>query len=420
MAKETGQNASVREATAPDPEDPRKPDSLAEIEKPSWKYVFRKTVREFTTDQATDLAAALTYYGVLALFPALLAFVSILGLFGDANATTTTVLDLVGGLVPSSTLEAVREPIETITSAPSAGIALVIGIGGALWGASGYVGAFARAMNRIYGIQEGRPVWKLRPITLAVTVLAIVAAVSAALLLVVSGPIAENVAGALGIGDAGLVIWNVVKWPVLAFLAVLIIAVLYYATPNVQQPKFRWMSLGALLALIVWVIASLGFGFYAANFASYDETYGSIGGVIVFLLWVWISNVALLFGAELDAELERGRELQAGIPAEEHIQLPPRDTTVSDKAAAQHEKDITLARAIRSREDPAGAAADARAERRAEHKADAERKKVRPPRDEQEATLRKAGLALLVVSAAQTKAHILSGEPAKQPRRKKR
>jgi len=419
MARETGQDAGVREATAPEPEDPRKPDSLAEIEKPSWKYVFRKTIREFTADQATDLAAALTYYGVLAVFPALLAFVSILGLFGDANQTTDTLLDLVGGLVPSTTLEAVREPIETITSAPAAGLALVIGIGGALWGASGYVGAFARAMNRIYGIQEGRPVWKLRPITLAVTVLAIIAAVTAALLLVVSGPIAENVAGIFGVGEVGLVIWNIVRWPILAFLAVLIVAVLYYATPNVQQPKFRWMSLGALLALVVWVIASVGFAFYAANFASYDETYGSIGGVIVFLLWVWISNVALLFGAELDAELERGRELQAGIPAEEHIQLPPRDTKVSDKAAVQHEKDITMARAIRAQQDPEGAATDASAKRKAEKKAQGEEKKVRPSRDEQEATLKKAGIALHAVSAAQTKAHIDSGKPPKV-RRKKR
>jgi membrane protein len=417
MAKETGQNASVREATAPDPEDPRKVDSLAEIEKPSWKYVVRKTVREFTADQATDLAAALTYYGVLAVFPALLAFVSILGLFGNANDTTDTLLDLVGGLVPSTTLEAVREPIETITSAPAAGLALVIGIGGALWGASGYVGAFARAMNRIYGIQEGRPVWKLRPITLAVTVLAIIAAVSAALLLVVSGPIAENVAGVFGIGDAGLLFWNIIKWPILAFLAVLIVAVLYYATPNVQQPKFRWMSLGAFVALLVWIVASVGFAFYAANFASYDETYGSIGGVIVFLLWVWISNVALLFGAELDAELERGRELQAGIPAEEHIQLPPRDTKVSDKAAAQHEKDIAMGRAIRSQEDPEGAASDARAERKAEKKARKEENKVRPSREEQEASLKKAGVALHVVSVAQTKAHIDSG---KRPKTKKR
>jgi len=423
MAKETGQDAHTREVTAPDPEDPRKPDSLGDITKPSWKYIALKTVREFTADQATDLAAALTYYGVLAVFPALLAFVSILGLFGDANETTNALLDLVGGLVPSSTLDAVREPILAITSAPAAGLALVIGIGGALWSASGYVGAFARAMNRIYAIQEGRPVWKLRPITLLVTVLAMLVAVSAAVLLVISGPIAENVADVLGVGVVGLTIWNVIKWPILAFLAVLVIAVLYYATPNVKQPKFRWMSLGALVALVVWVVASAGFAFYAANFSSYDETYGAIGGVIVFLLWVWISNIALLFGAELDAELERGRELQAGIAAEEHIQLPPRATSVSDKAAAQHEKDITRGRAIRSQKDPVGAAHDAREVRKAVEAEEKEIEKAAAKKDrgtpeEQELAFKLANTALHASTAAQI-SNVINGTKRQQKQRKK-
>ena len=418
MAQEEGQHASTRAATAPEPEDPRKPDSLSEITKPSWKYVLRKTIREFTSDQATDLAAALTYYGVLAVFPALLAFVSILGLFGDANETTNTLLDLVGGLVPSTTLDAVREPILAITSAPAAGVALVVGIGGALWSASGYVGAFARAMNRIYAIQEGRPVWKLRPITLLVTVIAMLAAVSAAVLLVISGPVAENVANAIGVGEVGLAIWNIAKWPILAFIAVLVVAVLYYATPNVKQPKFRWMSLGALVALLVWVIASAGFAFYAANFTSYDETYGAIGGVIVFLLWIWISNVALLFGAELDAELERGRELQAGIKAEEHIQLPPRDTAVSDKAAAQHEKDLAMGRAVRAQKDPVGAAAEDRAARKAADKA-ARKAESRGTPEEQEAAFKLANTALHASATVQTN-NVVNGTKRQQKLRKKK
>ena len=347
MAKEPGERASKRERTAPDPDDPRKPDELSEITKPSWLYVFKKTGREFTADQATDLAAALTYYGVLAVFPALLAFVSLVGLFGNPGDTTDALLDLLGGLIPSSTLDAVREPIQNLAASPAAGLTFVTGVVGALWSASGYVGAFSRAMNRIYAIQEGRPFWKLRPVTLAVTVLAIVVAVMAAVLITVTGPIAEQVGDFLGIGSSVVVVWNIVKWPVLAFLAVLIVAVLYYATPNIKQPKFRWMSLGALLALVVWVVASAGFAFYAANFASYNATYGSIGGIIVFLLWVWISNIALLFGAELDAELERGRELQAGIKAEETIQLPPRDTKQSDKVEKQHAKDIEAGRKLR-------------------------------------------------------------------------
>jgi membrane protein len=334
------ERASERESTAPDPEDSRKPDSPTEITKPSWLYVLRKTAREFTSDQCTDLAAALTYFGTLALFPALLAFVSILGLFGDAERTTNSLLDLVGGLVPADTLETVRPLIENLTQSPAAGFTLIIGILGALWSASGFVGAFGRAMNRIYSIEEGRPFWKLRPITLLVTIIAIVAAVVAAVLIVISGPIAEQIGDLLGLGETALIVWNIVRWPLLGALAVIIMAILYYATPNVKQPKFRWMSIGALVALIVWVIASAGFGFYAANFSSYNETYGSIGGVIVFLLWIWISNIALLFGAELDAELERGRQLQAGIAAEETIQLPPRDTKVSDKKAEQHAKDV--------------------------------------------------------------------------------
>jgi membrane protein len=349
MAKEPGERATKRQKTAPHPDDPRKPDELNEITKQSWLYVLRKTAREFSADQATDLAAALTYYGVLAVFPALLAFVSLVGLFGDAADTTDALLELMGGLVPAATLEAIREPIQNLAASPAAGITFVTGVIGALWSASGYVGAFSRAMNRIYSIQEGRPFWKLRPVTLAVTVLAVAAAVLAAVLITVTGPIATEIGELLGIGETAVIVWNIVRWPVLAFLAVLIVAVLYYATPNVQQPKFRWMSLGALLALVAWVVASAGFAFYASNFASYNETYGSIGGIIVFLLWVWISNIALLFGAELDAELERGRELQAGIEAEETIQLPPRDTRQSDKAAKQHEKDVAAGRALRAR-----------------------------------------------------------------------
>jgi membrane protein len=354
MAREDGESASTRAKTAPDPEDPRKPDSPTDIEKPSWAYIAKKTLREFSTDHGTDLAASLTYYATLAVFPALLAFVSIIGLFGDAEKTTNQLLGFAEGLIPPSTLDVIRAPIENLAQSDSAGFALVIGILGALWSASGYVGAFSRAMNRIYGIQEGRPIWKLRPITLLVTVLAVLVAVIAAILIVLSGPIAENVADAIGLGETPLIVWNIVKWPVVAFLAVLVVAVLYYATPNVQQPKFRWMSVGSLAALLVWLIASLGFAFYAANFSNYNATYGSIGGVIVFLLWIWISNLALLFGAELDAELERGRELQAGIAAEETIQLPPRDTRVSDKQAKQHEKDVAAGRSLRKQIAPDG------------------------------------------------------------------
>jgi membrane protein len=347
MAKEPGERAGKRARTAPEPDDPRKPDEVSDITWPSWLYVLRKTWREFSADQVTDLAAALTFYAVLAVFPALLAFVSLVGLFGDAGETTESLLEMASGLVPAAMLDAIREPIQELATSPLAGFAFVTGVVGALWSASGYVGAFSRSMNRIYAIQEGRPFWKLRPVTLAVTVLAIVVAVLAAVLITVTGPIASQLGEWLGIGDTALTVWNIARWPILALLAVLIIAVLYYATPNIRQPKFRWMSIGAALALAVWAAASAGFAFYAANFASYERTYGAIGGIIVFLLWIWISNIALLFGAELDAELERARQLQAGIKAEVTIQLPPRDTRQSDKTAEKHEEDIEKGRALR-------------------------------------------------------------------------
>ena len=347
MADQRTQTSEKRERTSPEPDDPRKPDELTDIRKPSWRYIVKKTMREFSDDQATDLAAALTYYGVLAVFPALLAFVSLIGLFGDPGSTTRALLDLAAGLVPESTLDAIRGPIDDLAASPAAGWTFVIGVVGALWSASGYVTAFARAMNRIYEIDEGRPFWKLRPVTLGVTVLAVVVAVIAAVIVVSSGPLARAIGEAIGVGDAVLVVWDIVRWVLLAFLAVLIVAVLYYATPNVKQPKFRWMSVGALVALVGWAIASVGFAFYASNFASYNATYGSIGGIIVFLLWVWISNLVLLFGAELDAELERGRELQAGIPAEETIQLPPRDSSRSEKKEEKAKEDVAEARRLR-------------------------------------------------------------------------
>lgn len=347
MAEEQGERAGRRAETAPDPEDARKADHPTELTKRSWTYVLGKTVREFASDQCTDLAAALTYFAVLAIFPALLALVSILGLFSNPQRTVDALLNLVSGLVSKSALGAVRGSLDQLATSGGAGLALVVGIAGAVWSASGYVGAFARAMNRIYSIQEGRPVWKLRPLMLGVTVLALLAAVVAIAVVVLSGPLARRIGAQLGLGAGVAFIWDIVKWPVVVALAVLVIAVLYHATPNLRQPRFRWVSIGSIIALIVWALASVAFAFYIANFASYNRTYGSIGGIIVFLLWVWITNNALLFGAELDAELERGRELQAGIAAEENVQLPPRDTRQSDKKAEKQAKDVVDGRRLR-------------------------------------------------------------------------
>jgi membrane protein len=333
--------------TAAEPEDDRKPDSPADLHKRSWKYVVRKTVREFSKDQCTDLAAALTYYAVLALFPALVALISLLGVFGQGPSTVDALLKIVDQVGPASAVDSLRPTIERLSTSQGAGLALVLGLLGALWSASGYVGAFGRAMNRVYEIGEGRPIWKLRPVQLLVTLVSIVLVAVAAASLVLTGPVAEAVGDQIGLGSTAIRVWDIAKWPVLLAVVVVIVALLYYATPNVKQPKFRWISVGAVFAIVVWILASVAFGLYVAMFSSYDKTYGSLAGVIVFLLWLWLTNVALLFGAELDAELERGRQLQAGMAAEETIQLPPRDTRNIKKAEDKHDKDVADARAIR-------------------------------------------------------------------------
>ncbi|WP_439028841.1 YihY/virulence factor BrkB family protein [Gordonia terrae] len=331
-----------------DPDDPRKPDSPTDLTKPSMWFVLRKTAREFSRDQCTDLAAALTYYSVLSLFPALLALVSLLGVFGQGEKTTDAVLKMIDDVGPSSAVDTLRGPVEQLVSAPSAGFALVLGLAGALWSASGYVGAFGRAMNRMYEIDEGRPVWKLRPLMLLVTFVALVLAAAVALMLAVSGPIAQSIGDAIGLGDSALTVWNIVRWPVVLIFVILIVAILYWATPNVRQPKFRWISAGAVLAIVTWIVASAAFALYVSNFGNYNKTYGALAGVIVFLLWLWLTNLALLFGAEFDSELERGRQLQAGMPAEEHLQLPPRDTKASDKNDEKDRKFIEQARELRN------------------------------------------------------------------------
>jgi membrane protein len=330
---------------APDSE--AKPDSPADLKKPSWRYVARKTLREFSKDQCTDLAAALTYYAVLALFPAAIALLSLVGLFGQGQKTVDTLLQILSDVGASSAADTLRPTLTELSNTPGAGLALVLGLATALWSASGYVGAFGRGMNRVYEVDEGRPVWKLRPVMLLVTLVTVVLTAIVALGLVVTGPAARAVGDAIGLGSTVVTIWNIAKWPVLLAIVVLIVALLYYATPNVKQPKFRWISVGAFVAILVWLIASAAFGFYVANFSSYDKTYGSLAGVIAFLLWLWITNLALLFGAELDAELERGRQLQAGIAAERTIQLPPRDTRKTDKAEEKEREDVERGRRLR-------------------------------------------------------------------------
>jgi membrane protein len=338
-------------AAAPAPDDPRKPDELGDLTKRSWWYIARRVVREFREDNCTDLAAALTYYAVLAVFPGLLAVISTLGLFNLGGDSVTTMLDILKPLVSSSTLDAVRHPLEELARSQSAGVAFVVGLAGALWSASGYVGAFSRAMNRVYDVEEGRPFYKLRPLQLLVTIITVALCVIGLVILLVSGPVARSVGDVIGLGNTALQAWNIAKWPALALVVILVVALLYYVTPNVRQPRFRWISAGAFVAILVWVAGSIGFAFYVGNFASYNKTYGSVAGMVVALLWLWLTNLALLFGAELDAELERGRELQAGLPAEKNIQLPLRDDRNVVKAERKRREDIADARELRGADD---------------------------------------------------------------------
>lgn len=294
---------------------------------------LKRTLTEFSEDNLSDWAAALTYYGLLALFPALIALVGLIGLVGDPASTTKTITQIVTKIGPSSAAQTIAGPIKSITSHKStAGIMGIVGLAVALWSASSYVGAFMRASNVIYETPEGRPIWKLRPLQMLVTLVMLVLLVLVALALVLTGPIVTAVAGPLGVGNTAVTVWDIAKWPVLLIVVVVMFAVLFYASPNVKLAGFKWVTPGALFALVVWLIASAAFAFYVANLGSYDKTYGTLGGLVVFLVWMWLTNSALLLGMELNAERERSRELDAGIPgAERELQLDARSSPKRQK-----------------------------------------------------------------------------------------
>ncbi|NEK87499.1 YihY/virulence factor BrkB family protein [Blastococcus saxobsidens] len=289
---------------------------------PTTGGTIKRTLKEFSEDNLTDWAAALTYYGVLALFPALIALTSIVGLF----TTPQQLSDALTTVVPASAADTLNPVIEQIAGNQStAGFGLVIGLAAAIWSASGYVGAFTRAANVVYETPEGRKIWKLKPLQLLVTLIGVLFAAVIVALLVLSGPVVDAIASAVGIGETGQTVWTIAKWPVILVILALMIAVLYYSTPNVKLRGFKWVSPGAGVAILVAIVASAAFAFYVANFSSYNATYGALAGVVIFLIWFWLINVALLFGIELDAEMERTKELKDGVPrADKEIQLDAR------------------------------------------------------------------------------------------------
>ncbi|WP_425276412.1 YhjD/YihY/BrkB family envelope integrity protein [Streptomyces swartbergensis] len=319
------------EEPGPGPEVERAaPDSPSELPRKSWGAVLKGSVREFKDDELTDRAAALTYYGVLALFPALLVLVSLLGITG--RSTTDRVLDNVQQLAPGAARDIITRAVEQLQGNAGIGsLMAIVGLVLAVWSASGYVAAFIRSANAVYDMPEGRPVWKLLPVRVAVTVVLMVLAVISALIVVFTGGLARQVGTTLGIGDTALTVWSIAKWPALVVLVTIMIAILYWATPNAKVKGFRWITPGSLLALLIWMIASAGFAVYVANFASYNKTYGTMAGVIVFLVWLWITNLAILLGLEFDAETVRQRAIAGGHPPEAEPYTQPRDTRTWDE-----------------------------------------------------------------------------------------
>ncbi|MCY0951976.1 YihY/virulence factor BrkB family protein [Streptomyces sp. H27-S2] len=319
-----GTGAEVGAGPGPRVEE-RAPDQPSALPGRSWLAVLRGTAKEFTNDELADRAAALTYYGVLALFPALLVLLSLLGMAGES--ATKQVLDNLQQLAPGSARDVISDAVVQLQGRSGIGSLLaVVGLVVAVWSASGYIAAFIRASNAVYDIPEGRPVWKVLPLRLALTVTLMVLACASALIVVFTGGLARQAGAALGIGDHALTVWSIAKWPVLVLLVTVMIALLYWAAPNAKGRGLKWVTPGSFLALVIWMIASAGFAFYVANFASYNKTYGTVAGVIVFLVWLWITNLAVLLGLEFDAEMARQRAIAGGMPEDEEPYVQPRDT----------------------------------------------------------------------------------------------
>ncbi|MGX5697594.1 YihY/virulence factor BrkB family protein [Agromyces soli] len=325
----------------------RRPRTPRQLAPDAWQYAVRRASRAFFTEHRYDDAAALTFYGVVAIFPAVLVVVSVFALAGERGRVMRATLDLAADVVPSEVLGAIRDRLLEYADSSVAGWGFVTGIALALWSASAYVTAFGRTMNEVYGIAEGRPFWKLRAAQLLLTAAILALVVVIVALLLASGAVARGVAAALGLGSELQMFWAVVRWPLLLAATLCVVDLLYGFTPNVRRQGFRWLSVGAAIAIAVVVVVSAGFALYVDRFADYDRVYGSLAGVVVFLLWLWFANCGLVFGAELDAELLRARQLQSGAPADERILVPPRDTTRSAVRARRRAEDVERARRLR-------------------------------------------------------------------------
>lgn len=301
---------------------PRQPTDLP---RSAWSGVLRRTLREFKADQLTDLAAALTYYGVLAIFPMLIVIVSVLGLIG--RSVTQPLVANLSVVAPGPAKTIFTNAINNVQShQKTAGILFVVGLLAALWSASGYIAAFMRASNAVWDVEEGRPIYKTLPLRLGVTAVTVTLLTLSAIAVVFTGPLAQKLGAVIGLGSSAVLVWDIAKWPVMMLMVAVILAILYYAGPNVRQPGFRWVTPGGVVAVVLWIAVSGAFALYVATFASYNKTYGALASVVVFLVWLWLTNVVILLGAELNAEIERGRQIAAGQPEGQEPYLPLRDT----------------------------------------------------------------------------------------------
>jgi membrane protein len=296
-----------------------------DLKREAWGGALKRTVAEFREDNLTVWAAALTYYGVLSIFPALLALISLLGLIG--KSATQPLINNLSSVASGPAKQIITSAIQNLQSGRGgAGALFIVSLAAALWAASGYVAAFMQGSNVIYDVGEGRPIWKTLPTRLLTTLVLLLLLAVAAVGVTFTGGLATQAGKLLGVGSSAVTIWDIAKWPVILATVLTMLSILYWASPNVKHPRFRWVSAGGILGVVVWLLASAAFALYVANFASYNKTYGAFGGVIVFLVWLWISNIAILLGAEFDAELERGRQIHAGHPAKDEPFLEPRDT----------------------------------------------------------------------------------------------
>lgn len=269
-----------------------------------------RAAKRYVAENRGDDAAALTYFSVLSIFPAILVGTSLIGLLNQQ--ATDALLEAVATIAPSGIMQIIEDAVARLQMNPgTAGLVALLGLAGALWAASNYMAAFSRALNEVYATDETRRWWTVLIVRIVLTVVVGVLAALCGIIAATGGAVAEAIGKAIGLGGTAVTVWQWVKWPILLVLVMIIVALLYWLAPA-KRTGFGERAPGAVLAVALWIVASVGFGLYVANFGSYEKTYGALAGVVIFLVWLWITNAALLFGAELNATSELGADERTG------------------------------------------------------------------------------------------------------------